>query len=273
MNGTENEYILNSVNKMICLSKNLSDRYINAFAAGKQFKIRDHNDNDFTDDEILFRGITKRELIYDRWKNNKTFYYMDSGYIGNYPCEINRNGHKLFHRIVKNNLQHGEIIQRPADRWNALKHPLEQYKHGTHILLVTPSEKACLFYNVNVETWITETINTIKKYTDRPIKIRKKQSKEERNKNTIYDDLENCHALVTFNSIAAVEAVMFGVPAFTAVPTAADPVCDKDLKKIETPTYYDYDLRYQWACHLAYGQFHFKELADGTAYKILHENS
>ena len=87
--------------------------------------------------------------------------------------------------------------------------------------------------------------------------------------NSIFDDLENCHALVTFQSVAAVESVLFGVPAFTSAPTAADPVCDKDLSLIENPTPQDSDKIHKWAHHLAYGQFHVSELKDGTAYRML----
>ena len=89
----------------------------------------------------------------------------------------------------------------------------------------------------------------------------------------IRDRLKDCHALVTFQSIAAVEAVMHGVPAFTTAPTAADPVCDKDLSLLESPTVQDNMKIWNWACHLAYGQFHIEELRNGTAYRILNENS
>jgi hypothetical protein len=81
--------------------------------------------------------------------------------------------------------------------------------------------------------------------------------------------LDNCHALVTYQSIAAVESVLYGVPAFTLAPTAADPVCDKDLSLLENPTLQDKDKIYRWACHLAYGQFHIDEFKNGTAYRIL----
>ena len=253
---------------MICLSKNKTDEYINMFAHGAKLPIYDY-DNYPDNKDILIRSMGKRKLIKQCWETNKTFYYMDSGYVGNYKSKSNPYGWKLWHRIVKNNVQHSEIINRPDDRWKRLDYHIEKHKQGKHILLVTPSEKPCKFYGINKEDWIKTTVKEIKKYTDRPIVIRDKAPRQQRITRTIFDDLDNCHALVTYQSIAAVESILYGVPSFTLAPTAADPVCDKDLSLIEHPTQQDQDKIYKWACHLAYGQFHIDELKNGTAYRLL----
>jgi hypothetical protein len=211
----------------------------------------------------------KRRLIHECWEQKHTFYYMDSGYVGNYKSVTNPQGWKLWHRIVKNNIQHSDIVARPDDRWKRLDYPIHSRKQGTHILLVTPSEKPCKFYGIDRDTWVRTTIEEIKKYTDRPIVVRDKATRQQRISNTIFDDLKDCHALVTYQSIAAVESVLHGVPAFTLAPTAADPVCDKDLSLIEDPTLQDEHKIYKWACHLAYGQFHVDEFKDGSAYRML----
>ena len=255
---------------MICLSKNLTDEYVNMFAHGAGLPIEDYS-YDFGDKPILIRSMGKRKLIHECWKNNHTFYYMDSGYIGNYKSNINRFGWKLFHRIVKNDVQHNNIIDKPDDRWRKLEYPIENLKSGRHILLVTPSEKPCKFYGIDRNTWVYETVAEIKKHTDRPIIIRDKSPRRQRLTKTIFEDLNDCHALVTYQSIAAVESVLYGVPAFTLAPTAADPVCDKDLSRIETPTKQDKDKIYKWACHLAYGQFHVDEFKNGSAHRLLIE--
>ena len=256
---------------MICLSKNGNDNFINAFAKGCNFPIVTEVDYDIAD-PIIFRSIVKKDLIEYRLKHNLPFYYMDSGYFGNYISPKNPNGRKLWVRIVKNNLQHTTIKNVPSgDRFKSLNIDIKkQNRYGKHILLVLPSEKPCLFYNINLKDWTEETIETIKKYTDRPIKIREKPAQRSaRLTNTIFDDLKNAHATVTFNSIAAVESVISGVAAFTLAPTAADPVCDKDLSLIETPTIYHIDKLNAWANHLAFGQFHINELSNGTAWKLL----
>ena len=255
---------------MICLSKNLSDEYVNAFAQGADLPIQDY-DTDFGSNPILIRSMGKRKLIKWCWENNHTFYYMDSGYVGNYKCTVNPFGWKLFHRIVKNDVQHSHVIERPDDRWRKLQYPIEARKQGRHVLVVTPSEKPCKFYGVDKNLWLEQTVSLIKKHTDRPIVIRDKAVRRQRINKTIYEDLKDCHALVTYQSIAAVESVLYGVPAFTAEPTAADPVCSKDLSTIENPYWPDEQLRHKWAHHLAYGQFHNDEFKNRVAYKILQE--
>jgi len=258
---------------MICLSKNLTDEYVNMFANGANLPI--YNYDRYPDNQpILIRSMGKRKLIHNCWETNKTFYYMDSGYVGNYRGAVNPYGWKLFHRIVKNDVQHNNIIDRPDDRWKKLQQVLHKRKQGEHILLVTPSEKPCKFYGINRDLWVQETISEIKKYTDRPIVIRDKAPRPERINKTIYQDLDNAHALVTYQSIAAIESIMYGVPAFTLAPTAADPVSNKELKYLESPMWENKDTIYKWACHLAYGQYHIDELKNGQAYRMLiNENS
>ena len=255
---------------MICLSKNLTDEYINMFAKGANLNIYDY-DNYPSNQPILIRSMAKRKLIHDCWDSQLDFYYMDSGYIGNYKSKANPNSWKVWHRIVKNDVQHNEIIDRPDDRWKHLDYPIENRKHGNHILLVTPSEKPCKFYGIDKNKWVKETIKKIKIYTDRPIIVRDKEPRPQRVIKTIFDDLQNCHALVTYQSIAAVESILYGIPAFTLAPTAADPVANKDLSKIEDPDFADKDTVNKWAHHLAYGQFHISEMKNGTAYKLLKE--
>lgn len=259
-------------NCMICLSKNLTDEYVNRFAQGAKLPVYDY-DYDFGNETILIRGSAKSKLIQDCWNKKHPFYYMDSGYLGNYKGPTNPNGYKVYHRIVPNDLQHSEIIDRPDDRFIRLGIEIHKRKKGKHILVVVPSDKPCKFYNIDKDKWIRDTVANIKKHTDRPIVVREKQKRQLRLTDTIFDALEDCHAMVTYQSVAAVESVLYGVPAFTSAPTAADPVSDKDLSLIDNPTEQDEDKIYKWACHLAYGQFHNRELSDGTAYRMINEDS
>tara|TARA_A100001015_G_C14818740_1_gene643820 strand:- start:372 stop:968 length:597 start_codon:yes stop_codon:yes gene_type:complete len=198
---------------------------------------------------------------------------MDSGYLGNYKSPINPNGWKWFHRIVKNDLQHNTIIDRPSDRWEKLKYKIPNWKKdGKNILVVMPSEKPAKFYGIDMQQWREQVIDTIKQHTDRPIVVREKADRPTRIVKTIYEELDNTFCVVTLQSIAATEAVLYGVPAIGLAPNAASPVTQDSITNIETPFYPDSDLVYKWACHLAYGQYHIQELYDGTARRILNEN-
>jgi hypothetical protein len=118
-------------------------------------------------------------------------------------------------------------------------------------------------------------VATIKQYTDRPVEVRERAAKRiDRIANdTLQNALDNdVFALVTYNSVAAIESIFHGIPAFTMAPSnAASPVALQDLSQIATPYYADSDKLYAWACHLSYGQFHINELKDGSAWRILNE--
>jgi hypothetical protein len=257
---------------MIFLSKNGTDEYINMFAQGAGISPTSDKifDYESSNEPIALRGILKHKLMKRCWEDGRDFYYMDSGYVGNYKSSINPNGYKLFHRIVKNDLQHSTIVDRPADRWEKLRHKIPKWKKdGRNILVVMPSDKPAKFYGINMDEWRNKVISTLKKYTDRPIVIREKTKRQERVNKSIYEEFDNAYAVVTLQSIAATEALLYGIPAFTLEKNAASSLTSHTLEAIENPIYPDSDLIYKWACHLAYGQFHINELKDGTAQRIL----
>jgi hypothetical protein len=261
---------------MIFLSKNKEDEYVNMFAKGcgsvptdtEQFVYEDSTD------PIVLRGILKHKIMKQCWQDRRDFYYVDTGYFGNERTASNPSGWKYWHRVVKNDLQHGEIIARPDDRFRKFNKKFTPWKKdGRKILVAAPDEKPCKFYGITKEGWVQQTVETIKQYTDRPVEVRERAAKriDRIATDTLQSALDNdVFALVTFNSVAAIESVFHGIPAFTLAPAnAASPVALQDLSQIENPYYSDQDKLYAWACHLAYGQFHVNELKDGSALKIL----
>jgi hypothetical protein len=259
----------------IFLNKKNSDEYMEMFARGcrtvpTELETWRYQDSDAP---LVIRGIMKHKIIKQCWEHKRPFWYMDSGYVGNRPSVQNPQGNKVWHRVVPNNLQHGAVIPRPADRWQRHGIPMPQRQHGSKILLAAPDEKPCAFYNINLAEWIAETIATIKQHTDREIVVRERNpNRQARVASDLQSALTDVHAVVTFNSIAATESVLAGVPAFALAPSnAAIPVSNTDLSKIDNPWYPDQDQIHDWACHLAYGQFHNSELQNGTAHRILQE--
>lgn len=261
----------------IFLSKGLTDEYINMFALGSGGKPVDTESFNYEESDlpIVLRGILKKKIIKRCWKDRRTFYYVDTGYFGNEKTDNNPNGWKYWHRIVKNDLQHGEIIPRPADRFKMFNKKFKPWKKdGKKILIAKPDEKPMRFYDLELDQWVENTINVLKQYTDRPIEVRDRAKQRiDRVTNTLEEALnDDVFALVTFNSVAATESIFHGIPAFTLAPTnAASPVSLQDLSRIETPYYPDEDKLFAWACHLSYGQFHISELKNGKAKKMLEE--
>ena len=150
-------------------------------------------------------------------------------------------------------------------------------RSGRSILVAVPDDKACQFYDTTVDAWLDSTMRQLAGATDRPIVIRQRVSDPDartRDSSTSFAAAleQDVFAVVTFNSVAATESVLASIPVFVTAPSnAALPVANTDLSKIDRPWYPDRDLVYAWACHLAYGQFHIDEMADGTAQRILDE--
>ena len=252
---------------MIFLSKNNQDEYVNMFAQGCGTNPTNTTKFDYaaSQEPIVLRGILNGAIT-RCLQDGRTFYYIDTGYFGN-------GRFKVWHRIVKNNLQHRDIVPRRADRFERFNKKFRPWRRtGRNIVVAAPDEKPCKFYGIDLETWINNTVSTIKQHTDRPVIVRQRaKHRIDRIQNdTLESALKDAHALVTYNSVAATESIFLGIPAFTLAPAnAADPVACQDLTKIETPFYPDSDLLHAWACHLAYGQFHINELRDGSALKYL----
>jgi len=217
--------------KFIFLSKGNQDEYINMLArsAGQE-----PTDTDFFDykydvvmDELtpVMRGILKYKIMQKCLADGKDFYYVDSGYVGNNISKLNRMGNKLYHRIVRNDLQHKTIVPRPADRWQALGIQLQPRKFGRKIIVAAPDEKPCRYYGIDQQQWVEQTVAEIKKYTDRPVEVRQRAPKRIDRVATapLHQVLaSDVHALVTFNSVAGVESIFAGVPAFVLAPRRMD---------------------------------------------------
>lgn len=142
-------------------------------------------------------------------------------------------------------------------------------------MLAPPSQKLLNIYDINLEEWLATTQEEIKKHTDRPIVLRTKQGRTVR---VVDDTMEmaldrDVHCLVTFSSIAAGEALLYGKPAITLGPNAAAALCSQSVAEIENlkiPTLDEVDA---WARHMAYCQFTEVDMRDGTAWRILHEHA
>jgi hypothetical protein len=230
-------------------------------------------------DPILIRGISSGGHAKHAIANNRDFYFIETGYLGNYRCDNNQTGRKIYHRIEKNSMQQSRIMDVPDDRWRELCsfNPALNYngwkKPGSKILLIMSTEKPFEYYGTTKDEWVNSTIAALRQHSDREIVIREKAGRGERTNDTIYDALDkDIHAVVTYNSIAAVEAIQYGIPAFCTAPTAASAVSTGDFSQIENPHKPSEDVIYKWLSSVAYGQFSLNEILTGQAWNLVQEN-
>lgn len=267
----------------IYLSKKGTDEYINRLARGSgadPTSIESWNYDMDPTKGLVLRGIMKHKIIKRCWTDGRPFRYVDTGYFGNRPNPKNPNGWKWYHRIVNNDLQHGDIVPQSPDRWESLGIRIRPWrKDGRAIVIAMPDEKACTFYDTTPERWLDSIMAQLSGKTDRPVMIRQRTADPDvrtRDQHSSFESVlqGDVFAVITFNSVAATESIIAGIPAFVTAPcNAARPVANLDLACINDPWYPDTDMVYAWACHLAYGQFHISEMEDGTAFAMLEDHS
>jgi hypothetical protein len=216
----------------------------------------------------VLRGITKRKEMNACREAGRDFYYIDTGYFGN-------GKKKLYHRITRNDVQNvGPVISRPRDRLAATGWQPKKFTRGSKILLAPPSQKLLNLYDINLDTWLESVQAEINAHTDREVVVRRKQSRSVRvNQDTMEMALsDDIHCLITFSSIAATEALLFGKPAITLGPNAAQSLCSRSVSAIENLNIPTMDEVEEWAAHLAYCQFTEQDMRNGTAWRILNDH-
>ena len=183
-------------------------------------------------------------------------------------------------RVVKNNYVIDKITDTNDNRLLHLKarfakddelDMLPWNKKGKHIVVIPPSYWLCKNLGWNASVVLQETIDTLKKHTDREIRVRIKKMNGNYNPVPLHEDMKDAHAVVSFQSSAAAKAIIKGTPSFTITDkySAAIPMSQTDLSKIETPIYPD--NRHEWLCNLANHQFYADEIQNGYAERYLNE--
>jgi hypothetical protein len=201
------------------------------------------------------------EILKQAIRFKRSYYFVDRAYFRR-GSMAQRNTR---YRITHNRMQAGNIVPRPADRWQALNIGLSPRRHGKEILICPPTEFACGFYGAEATNWLPQTLARLQTLTDRPLVIRTKPRPGD-GQPSLDAALRNAWAVVTFNSNVAVDALVAGVPVFTAPYSAAAPIANIDLGTIESPWFPD---RRPWCYHLAYCQFKYCEILDGSCWRYL----
>ena len=210
-----------------------------------------------------FFGVTEgTEHIWRQAKGlGRDWYYLDNAYF-----DAGRG--RLF-RATRNAVQ--AIGMEPPDwpRLAALGIRIQPWrKQGRHIVLVAQSSTYMTVVAGYRGCWWEDTVAFLRRHTDRQIVLRGWRANKMALAGTLAESLRDCWALVTWSSAAANEALLAGVPVFTAASCAAARMGLSDLTRIETPAYPS--GRAAWAAALAGRQWSLEELRSGVAWRTLH---
>ena len=202
----------------------------------------------------LRRGLL--EALRKAQDSNNDWFLMDHGYL--HPGHFD--GH---YSVTKNAFQHTGEGEYDSQRLDQVRPELKPMRHGEHILLLPPSRALAPFIDVDVDAWIEEYKNLP---TDRTIKVREKPKAKDGFSRIrpgqdgtplLEEELYNCHAVVTYNSKAAIKAAIAGVSVFATQPCCVSGISGK-LSTIDNP---DLNIdREGWLRALCYHQFTLDEM-------------
>jgi len=233
--------------------------------------VKNSNDTEANSPAMFWGFVNNNINLVQQLDDKKNqYWYTDTPYFGRFDNKnLKHDNH--YWRICKNSIHAQFIKGLPSDRFDRFKlHIKTNDKNTGQHILVCPSSLGIHRY-LKKTTWLKDTINEIKKHTDRPIKIREKPRKMGTSGPSVADvplsqDLKDAWACVTSCSISAVEAALEGVPIFSDAKSFAWPMSSTSISEIENPFYCDPT---EWCHSLAYQQFTPKEYADGTAVGVL----
>ena len=204
------------------------------------------------------------------------WWYVDNGYITEqitrYPEPIIKDYDKTYFRLCKGGIHTTSFKEYDNKRLNT---EFKGWQSGEHIL-ICPSSPTVTYYinDMTQEDWIKQITDKIKECTDRPVRLRNKPRPSNKWWGTdILDDLKDAHCLVTNMSLAAVDAIINGVPCITYSRNVAAGVSNRDIsyKTLNYPFKPDGDKINRWMRMLSYNQFTIREIEDGIAFKVLQE--
>lgn len=224
---------------------------------------------------IAFSGILRGNAhLFDlSIERGIDFYYIDHSYFNSGYAR------PMWMRVIKNGFAQNVILSNiDEDKFNSLGITIKNYnfKEKKNIVVLPPSNSVSRVFNQ--QDWEAKTIENIRKYTDRPIVIRKKNgpimddflittASEERYE---YDEsldsvLDNAYCVVTFNSSTALRALERGIPVICDRYCPAFPLTH-DFSEIENLQEKD---RLPLFKSLASGQFTVKDIGNPKTFAYI----
>lgn len=226
-------------------------------------------------------GITKREILQDHVETGHPLAYIDKGF---WRTRADFNGANLpgWWRICVNATHPTDYMMNlgaSRDRFRAARVKLQPRRNdGSYVLIAGSSEKFHLAHDLPHPTeWARDMLGQIRRHTGELVIYRPKQSwrAAEPIKGAIFDHgqktpfgsvLTGARVVITYGSIASVDAVVAGVPCITIGNAPARPICSTDIAEIMEPAWPKEGDRRQWAWNLSHCHYTPDEIRNGEAW-------
>ena len=210
------------------VNKNELKRQLEQFAHGRGWK------------EPVVLGLTGND-IQNLVANGRDFLYIDHSYL-------NRGWHNGMFRLTRGWTHLTRILPRPDDRFRKFNVKVEPWrKTGEKVVVIPPTPFQCA---IGEHGWTDRTVARLRQITDRPVVVK-------HSKGGLPEFLTDAWCVVTWASVAGMEAMLMGIPVFAASTCCCAPVSSGPLENVERPEYPD---REPWLHSLAYASWHRSEL-------------
>jgi hypothetical protein len=160
-----------------------------------------------------------------------------------------------YFRISHNAFFHSGSGNFPSDRFDKLNIKIKKKRGGGSKILLCPPLEVTNDKFYQVSNWLKNTIDEIKKYSDREIIVANKFEKKK-----LFDYFDETFVLVTYHSNAGIEALLNGIPCIFTNPQRQF----SKISEIENPPYSEKILY-----NLAYWQWNINEIKSGEAWSFL----
>jgi hypothetical protein len=200
-------------------------------------------------DDWVFDTISRDRRI--------NFFHLDNGYIGNHK-------HKTpeYYRVSYNSLQNTKV-RKPVGKSRIQNLEIDDNlwkdwnQEGEYNLLVMPNNSNIFKYlGEDYSTWRTNTVRHYDSLSEKLI-IREKEGKRRQRFQEILPMMLNAKKVITYHSMAVVEALCLGKPIEVLGQSA--------VQHWQGQFGFDRDPMLE---HIAHSQFSRKEYEDGTAWEI-----
>lgn len=205
-------------------------------------------------------------VMWNRWGENERLADRLEQSGGN--LIIAENGYTGIGYVALARSQHnggGWVPQGDCNRLDALKIDFKPYRADGDHVLVCSSRGMGSKKMAEPNTWQSQIVENLRRYTKRPIKIRPHPGnwKENHKHLTLYDDLKDAWACVIWNSGAGIRALIEGIPVIACSDYWVLKDISNKVEDIENPILFERKSAFN---KLAWSQWSLDEIESGEPF-------